>query len=186
MTIGDFLQLIPQLFWLFLPAGFANMAPVLFHNHLKWLAVPIDGGMEFGGKSLFGSHKTWRGLLVAGAVGGVLFLAQQALAYNLPETVYWSPFNITHLPWWFGIVFGLGAIGGDLVKSFFKRRVGIAPGHSWIPFDQIDFILGSGLVAQFFLLLTWQMWVLLIVVGLFAHITVKHIGFWLHIEKSSW
>jgi CDP-2,3-bis-(O-geranylgeranyl)-sn-glycerol synthase len=38
---------------------------------------------------------------------------------------------------------GLGTAVGDAVKSFFKRRVGIAPGASWPVFDQIDFLLGA-------------------------------------------
>jgi CDP-diglyceride synthetase len=32
---------------------------------------------------------------------------------------------------------------GDAVKSFFKRRLGITPGKSWFPFDQLDFVLGA-------------------------------------------
>ena len=38
---------------------------------------------------------------------------------------------------------GLGAGVGDAVKSFFKRRVGIAPGSSWLFFDQLDFFVGA-------------------------------------------
>ena len=35
-----------------------------------------------------------------------------------------------------------GALLGDIVESFFKRRVGRKRGENWIPFDQLDFILG--------------------------------------------
>jgi len=35
-----------------------------------------------------------------------------------------------------------GALIGDIIKSFFKRRIGKKRGQDWIPFDQIDFILG--------------------------------------------
>lgn len=37
----------------------------------------------------------------------------------------------------------LGTGVGDAVKSFFKRRVGIAPGASWPVFDQLDFFAGA-------------------------------------------
>ena len=40
----------------------------------------------------------------------------------------------------FSICFG--ALIGDIIESFFKRRVGIERGKNWIPFDQLDFILG--------------------------------------------
>ena len=38
---------------------------------------------------------------------------------------------------------GLGTGVGDAVKSFFKRRVGIAPGASWPVLDQLDFFAGA-------------------------------------------
>jgi hypothetical protein len=46
---------------------------------------------------------------------------------------------------WFPVGFlqGLGTGVGDAVQSFCKRRIGIAPGHSWIGFDQLDFIVGA-------------------------------------------
>jgi CDP-2,3-bis-(O-geranylgeranyl)-sn-glycerol synthase len=53
------------------------------------------------------------------------------------------------------IVFSIcfGALLGDIIESFFKRRVGRKRGEDWIPFDQIDFILGvlffSFLIAGF-------------------------------------
>ena len=36
-----------------------------------------------------------------------------------------------------------GALIGDIIESFFKRRIGKGRGEDWIPFDQIDFILGA-------------------------------------------
>ncbi|PIW37162.1 MAG: hypothetical protein COW24_01735, partial [Candidatus Kerfeldbacteria bacterium CG15_BIG_FIL_POST_REV_8_21_14_020_45_12] len=61
----EFLILIPKMIWLMLPAGVANMSPVLIQNHLMAIAKPVDGGRTLGGKPLFGDHKTWRGLFVA-------------------------------------------------------------------------------------------------------------------------
>ena len=42
------------------------------------------------------------------------------------------------------IIFSLcfGALGGDIIESFFKRRTGKDRGEDWIPLDQLDFILG--------------------------------------------
>ena len=43
------------------------------------------------------------------------------------------------------IIFSLcfGALCGDIIESFFKRRVGKNRGENWIIFDQLDFILGA-------------------------------------------
>ena len=47
-------------------------------------------------------------------------------------------------PFMIPIIFSIcfGALLGDIIESFFKRRIGKKRGEDWIPFDQIDFILG--------------------------------------------
>ena len=42
-----------------------------------------------------------------------------------------------------GLRFGIGAMAGDSIKSFFKRRTNIPPDEPWIPFDEVDFALGG-------------------------------------------
>ena len=180
------LILIGQLFYFFLPAGLANMAPVLFNQRLKKLAIPIDAGKTIGGQPVFGSHKTWRGVFVASVMGGLLFLVQYIAVGQWEGLVRISAFDIRVAPWWFGFVFGFGAIIGDLIKSFFKRRFKVQPGKSWFPFDQIDFLVGAGVVAMFFFDMSLPVWVLLLLIGPFFHILVNHMGFWLKIKNSPW
>jgi CDP-2,3-bis-(O-geranylgeranyl)-sn-glycerol synthase len=36
-----------------------------------------------------------------------------------------------------------GALLGDVIESFFKRRIGKDRGQDWIPFDQLDFLIGA-------------------------------------------
>jgi CDP-2,3-bis-(O-geranylgeranyl)-sn-glycerol synthase len=38
---------------------------------------------------------------------------------------------------------------GDIVESFFKRRIGLSRGEKWLGFDQIDFIIGGLLLSLF-------------------------------------
>jgi len=40
-----------------------------------------------------------------------------------------------------------GALLGDIVESFFKRRMGKERGEDWIPFDQLDFVVGALLLS---------------------------------------
>ncbi len=175
-----------QLIWFFLAAGVANMSPVLIQNHLQPLAKPVDGGMMLGGRPLFGDHKTWRGLIVAAITGGVFFMAQQALAFQVPLTENWAPFDLRELPWWLGFVMGTGAILGDLVKSFFKRRFAVAPGKSWIPFDQIDFIVGAAIFVSWAVNINFSMWAMMLLLGPFLHIFANHLGYWLKLKDSAW
>ena len=41
-----------------------------------------------------------------------------------------------------GALMGGGALIGDLVKSFIKRRLNQPPGKPWFPWDQLDWIAG--------------------------------------------
>ncbi len=118
------------------------MAPVLVRGRFKALAAPIDGGRTLGGKRILGDHKTWRGLIAAVVAGAVVFTLQRFIY----ESGLWRELALidySKTPQLLGAFMGLGAIVGDAVKSFFKRRVGIAPGASWLVFDQLDFFLGA-------------------------------------------
>jgi len=108
------------------------------------MAGPIDGGRTWRGRRVLGDHKTWRGLVVGVLAGALTFALQQAIfragwlqALALLDYDACSP-----LP---GALLGFGALLGDAVKSFFKRGLGIAPGGTWIPFDQLDFLVGAWL-----------------------------------------
>jgi CDP-2,3-bis-(O-geranylgeranyl)-sn-glycerol synthase len=132
-----------QVLYFFAPAYLANMAPVLARGHFEMLAAPIDGGHRWRGRRILGDHKTWRGI-VAGVVAGMLVFAVQCwmhrvgYARGLALLDYGSVDVL--LP---GALLGLGAGVGDAVKSFFKRRIDIAPGASWLGFDQLDFMVGA-------------------------------------------
>jgi CDP-2,3-bis-(O-geranylgeranyl)-sn-glycerol synthase len=131
-----------QVLYFFVPAYVANMAPVLVGKRLAFLAVPLDFGASLGGIRVFGDHKTWRGLIVGVASGTAAFLLQQAL-YEAAIGHALALFDYRGLPVMTGAWLGFGAILGDAVKSFFKRRVGIAPGKPWLGPDEIDFYLGA-------------------------------------------
>lgn len=172
---------ILRLLWFFLPVALANMAPVLIKDHWRSLAKPIDGG-----KHVFGNHKTWRGLLVATVSAGLLFLIQWYLGTHWEFFQTIAAYVYTDFPWWFGFVFGLFAILGDLVKSFFKRRFHIADGASWFPFDQVDFLVGALLALELFIDVDVLTWVLALSLGISLHILVNRIGFRLHFKTTPW
>jgi len=116
-----------------LPAYFANGAPVLFGG-----GRPIDGGKLFiDGKPIFGPRKTVRGFLSGVLVGAItgLILGLLGLLPILPDALV------------LGSLMGLGAMVGDLVGSFFKRRLNKAPGSPMPGLDQLDFLLGAVLFS---------------------------------------
>lgn len=120
----------------FLPAGIANMSPVLA-NYLpviKSWETPIDFGLKWRGKVILGPNKRWRGLIFGTLMGGLTALV---VARFVPNAIVSSnSFAV-------GCVLGFGALFGDAIESLFKRRLKIKAGDSWFPFDQIDYILGG-------------------------------------------
>ncbi len=175
---------ILQCFYLLLPAYFANMAPVMFRNFFRPLAIPIDNYAYFRGKPLFGSHKTVRGF-VAGVVLAVLIAFVQSLLYSISFFNELSLFDYGNAVV-LGVLMGTGALSGDLLKSFIKRRVGIEPGHRFIPFDQIDFVIGALLFSTLLINITWLIALTSITLSFVLHVSTNHIAFWLKIRKEKW
>ncbi|KKU80060.1 MAG: hypothetical protein UY05_C0015G0003 [Candidatus Peregrinibacteria bacterium GW2011_GWA2_47_7] len=175
---------ILQALYFMMPAYLANMAPVLF-KWIPWGNKPLDGGARWHGKPLFGSHKTLRGL-IAGICGGVAAIwLQRALNLIDLELIKYSALSPALLTL-IGMCFGAGALLGDLIKSFFKRRLGIKDGGQWIPFDQLDFVFGALLaVSPFFIPPTPHLLVILIATP-FLHFATNVIAYVLGLKKDWW
>lgn len=166
--------------WFLVPAACANAGASL-SRRLPFLATPIDLGKTWRGEPVFGSHKTWRGLVVGSVVGFVVFLLQRNLSV-VPFFRRLEAFDYQHVSVVFGLVLGLGAILGDVIKSFFKRRVGIKPGLPWFPFDQIDWIVGTLILSSFFVSLPLAVVFGAFVVGFVLHLITKVVGLLLHVD----
>jgi CDP-2,3-bis-(O-geranylgeranyl)-sn-glycerol synthase len=145
------IEIILETLWYFLPALIANIAPIVA-TRFNWLSTwhrPLDGGRVVGGHRILGDNKTVRGLLFAVTFGSIVGLTQAGL-YSNPDiqaiSIMPLPTALAGIGW--GALLGLGAMLGDALKSFFKRRFGIAAGASWKPWDQIDVVIGVMLVAS--------------------------------------
>ncbi|MEM4500149.1 MAG: CDP-2,3-bis-(O-geranylgeranyl)-sn-glycerol synthase [Candidatus Woesearchaeota archaeon] len=137
----EFFLYILKSIWFLLPAYIANSTPVLVYK-LPVLNVPVDFNRKLNGKPIFGTHKTWRGL-VFGILFGMIITYLQAILYQNFEFIKKISIYDYENAFLFGFLMSFGALFGDLVKSFFKRRVGIREGKDWPIFDQIDFIVGA-------------------------------------------
>lgn len=131
------------LFLIFLPAFLANASPVVAKN-IPWirnLSWPIHAW-------LFGKNKTVRwfvtGILVGMISGFILFSCRYIFVRYLPD--YTDIYNLYNN--WFGAIFfgwllATGALVWDIVKSFFKRRLGRKPWTMFQPWDGIDYMVGA-------------------------------------------
>lgn len=157
---------IVEIIWLLMPAALANMAPV-FATHFNWLPslnLPIDNGLKWRNRRLLGDNKTVRGFLIGGLVAALVSLFQGGILQ--------------------GTIIGLSALLGDAAFSFLKRRLGISPGAPWIPFDQIDFVVGALIATWFFVPLGPAHIIFgLIIFGFGSHF-ISAIGITLGIKES--
>jgi CDP-2,3-bis-(O-geranylgeranyl)-sn-glycerol synthase len=173
--------------WFFLPAALANMIPILVAPlpFIRRFDAPIDGGRMYRGKRILGSHKTWRGI-IAGILCATLILWLEQLA---AAHIHWvhtatSQVDYSTLPTLIlGPLFGIGALGGDAIKSFFKRQVGVAPGRSWFPFDQTDYIIGGSLAAAPFIRLTLVEYAMLLILWLAVHLGSSYVGYLMGLKE---
>jgi CDP-archaeol synthase len=125
----------------------ANSAPVLARRLMGNLwQQPIDDGIVLrDGQRLFGSSKTWRGL-VAASLACALFAPVLA----------WS--------WQLGLAVGALAMAGDLIASFIKRRYALQAGQRAPRLDSIPESLLPAVVLREQLQLTWFDVLLVVVV----------------------
>ncbi|MEO6077433.1 MAG: CDP-archaeol synthase [Candidatus Andersenbacteria bacterium] len=171
----NILALISSAIWIYAPAMVANMAPVFAAkwNMFPWLNKPLDFGLMLYNIRVLGSHKTFRGLVVACIAGAITGCAQALIIH---QNIL---FGLS-----VGFIFGFGAMFGDAIKSFCKRRLRIASGSSWIPFDQIDFVIGATLFGIFFIQISFPVFITAIFFISIASYVVSFVGVALHFKKS--
>lgn len=172
-----------EVLYFFVPAYLANMSPVLVGRWFSALAVPIDGGRTLWGKRILGDHKTWRGLLAGIIVGTVVFELQR-LAYTAGLARDLALIDYAAYPVLPGLLLGLGTGVGDAVKSFFKRRINIAPGASWLGFDQLDFLVGAYVFVSVVYMPPLLPALLCLPVVFLGSVVFTTLGYWLGVKES--
>jgi CDP-2,3-bis-(O-geranylgeranyl)-sn-glycerol synthase len=76
----------------------------------------------------------------------------------------------------------MGTLGGDALKSFFKRQLDIPPGESWIPFDQVDYVLGGIAGTALCIRLSRSQYLLLLGIWTILHPLATSIGYLLKLR----
>ena len=180
-----------ETFWMFilkcsylmLPAYFANMAPVIVKK-IRLFDLPIDFNKKMANKPLLGKNKTFRGLIF----GIVFAIIISYLQFLMQNAGFFRSISFADYKNWalLGFLMGLGALTGDLVKSFFKRRLSINPGEKFIPFDQTDFVIGALVFVMPVFGLTLKIFVVSLLLSFVLHIIVNHIAFYLRIRDEKW
>jgi hypothetical protein len=188
------LEMTYQILFLAVPLLFAAIGQgfCIKYDWLHRLKRPLDFGLYFRGKRVFGDNKTWRGLEihVALCIIGTLFQALLQTHGAVPEWLSLLDYR-KNAPI-VGLLLGLGMTIGELPNSFLKRQLEIPPGKkkAGVPgilfflFDQVDLVVGIWIFLYFLLKpsLCFMLWSLALTVML--HVAVSSVGYLLKMRKT--
>jgi CDP-2,3-bis-(O-geranylgeranyl)-sn-glycerol synthase len=175
-----------NIFYLLFPVFAANMAPQIASRLgiLKSFDRPVDFGKSVFGKRIFGENKTLRGFIVGVGFSIVIAFLQYILDFQgIVKIEKLSGLGQFLL---FGFLAGFGALLGDLIESFFKRQLGIKAGRPFVPFDQIDYIIGFLFFTSIVVEWGWKEIVFAILCGLFLNPIVNFLAYILKVKKTYW
>ena len=156
-----------------LPAYVANLSGLAFGG-----GTPVDGGRECkDGRRLIGNGVTWKGLqngtiigTLVGAVLGIIgtFYGDLSVLTGgiIDLHVYGSLIGGLIL----GFLMAFGALLGDAVGSFLKRRMGLERGAPAPFMDQLDFVVGALVLSLLVVRISWSFFIIIALLSLFLHL----------------
>ncbi|WP_232703050.1 CDP-2,3-bis-(O-geranylgeranyl)-sn-glycerol synthase [Halobacterium wangiae] len=129
----DLAATVAVAFWAMLPAYVPNNVAVLAGG-----GRPIDGGRTWNGRRVLGDGKTWRGTFVGTLAGVALTAALNTLEPAASEAL---GVPLPAFPLAATVALPAGAMLGDILASFLKRRTGRERGAAFPLVDQLDFVV---------------------------------------------
>jgi CDP-2,3-bis-(O-geranylgeranyl)-sn-glycerol synthase len=168
------LDLIINSFWLILPAYFANFTPVLLKGK-----KPIDFKKKFvDGNRLLGDGKTIEGFLGGFLAGVLIGLLQIYFQKYLPLQFYHNFLTI--------VLLSFGAVFGDLLGSFIKRRFNLKRGEPAPLLDQLDFLIFSLVLVSLVINISLSMVIFLVIVTPLIHFLSNIFAYLFKLKKEPW
>ncbi|WP_407374482.1 CDP-2,3-bis-(O-geranylgeranyl)-sn-glycerol synthase [Methanobrevibacter sp.] len=187
MTVN--LQIIGLAFittlYFILPAYFSNGGALAFGG-----GTPVDfRKCDSKGNRWIGNGVTWRGLIAGTIIGMITGIIQGYLAPTVIAAI--GPDLITPIVTdvnnglLIGFLLGFGAMLGDAIGSFLKRRLGIGRGKPAPILDQLDFIIVALILVSFVVKFDWIFVVIAIALTLIIHL-IANTGAYLLGLKDVW
>lgn len=176
------IYILVEAIWLVLPAYAANGLIPLFRGKRR-----LDRGKNFiDGRPLLGKGKTIEGLIIGIIVGITIAVVEMSAFPYLPWGLSDIPLNIVIMSPLLGFLLGFGAVVGDSVASFIKRRFNMKSGQSAPLLDQLDFLFGAFLFASLIVSIKIEWVILLAVLTPIFHWLACAIGYLLKVKKQPW
>ncbi len=162
---------------------------VVRYNWLKFATYPLDHYATFRSHRIFGDNKTYRGIIVM-IIASIAFtylykwILEQVSALSNLNLLDFNRFS----PVFYGVLYGVGYVIGELPNSFFKRQMGISEGKSTSfiqrMIDQLDSVITITLLLLLFSNFTLKhFWFGILFYG-FLHLGINYLLYLLRLRKE--
>ncbi len=175
---------IPALFiaiWFLLPAYAANAFPPLAKGK-----IPLDIGKFLGKERIFGDGKTFEGTTLGLVAGLATGFVQETFFPQINTFAMQYGAELPKMTFFLAILITVGALSGDIVESFYKRRKGMKRGQEFLIFDQLDFVIGMIIFMYWFVPLTLEVVFLMLAITPIVHRLACIIGYHLKVKLVPW
>lgn len=160
-----------------LPAYLSNSGGLIFGG-----GTPVDmKKTDKKGRRWIGDGVTWKGF-IGGTLLGIVIGAIQGffgpmIISNLGQYIY-TPI-VTNISEGIivGFLLGFGALVGDALGSFIKRRIGIERGKPAPFLDQLDFLVVALIFSSFVIYFDWYFVIVAIILTLIIHLLANSIAY---------
>ncbi|ENN96152.1 hypothetical protein J422_03808 [Methanocaldococcus villosus KIN24-T80] len=161
--------------WYILPAYVANASACIFGG-----GSPLDNNAYFfDGKRILGDGVTYRGCFF-----GILFGTLTGIIQSIIHYIYFKNFTTDYIILAFLLSFG--AIFGDAVGSFIKRRINIERGKPAPLLDQLDFVIFAIIFGSIIKPISFEEITVILILTVFIHILGNVIAYLLKIKDVWW
>ncbi len=158
---------------------------VLKLKTLSFLDYPLDFNLTVGSKRFFGKNKTLKGLSIFVLFSIITCYVLKHIYLNGGKGLIHPVFSQNTIQ--LGLLFGLSYEAGELLNSFIKRRIEIAPGETKNSlqhlFDLSDGVITTASAALLFHKITVSEAILTGVFGILIHLFTDQIMIKMKLKK---
>ncbi len=162
------IEILIEAFLYILPAYIANCSAVIFGG-----GKPLDNNKKYKGKRILGDGKTIKGTVFGITCG---FLTGLVITLATRNTIFLG----------LGLLVSIGAISGDIIASFFKRRIGVNRGGPVPLLDQLDFVFGALILGSILKIPSLWAFLAIIIFTPSIHLTTNLIAYYIGLKKDPW
>ena len=181
-SVISVLVLSAYVIYFMLPAYLANVSALVFGG-----GKPLDFGRNFrDGRRIIGNGVTWKGTIIGTLIGTFIGIIQGSVSAYYGNVfslipgimIIQGPIPTSIIQGaLIGLFLGGGALIGDAVGSFIKRRIGIERGKAAPFLDQLDFVIGALVFASLIVFIPLNMIIIILIISIVLHLLTNMIAY---------